>query len=195
MDTLNPANITRLLDRWTTGDREAAADLLPLVYQELRDIAQAYMRRERPGHTLQVTGLVHEAFLRLSQSANPEWKDRKHFFGVAARLMRQVLVDYARRMRAEKRGHGSLVAFDENMQVEGLADAGNADYLTLNHCLDRLAEFDPRKAEIVELRFFGGLKLEEVAETMGLSLSSVKRELQMAKIWMLRELEGGAHVE
>ncbi len=181
-------DITVLLGRWSQGDGEALRRVLPFVYEEMRATARAYMNHERSNHTLQATGLVHETFLRLSETPPSSWKDRKHFFGVAARLMRQVLVDYARQHRAEKRGGGNVIqALRENMTA---LDRGiNTDYLLLDLCLKKLEAVDPRKAEIVELRFFGGLSLEEIAQNHDLAISTVKRELTLAKLWMYRELE------
>jgi len=184
-------DITVLLGRWSHGDSEALRRVLPLVYDEMLATARGYMNRERPNHTLQATGLVHETFLRLSGTTPSSWKDRKHFFGVAARLMRQVLVDYARQRHAEKRGGGEVIqALRSNMAA--LERGKNTDYLLLDLCLKKLEAVDARKAEIVELRFFGGLTLDEIAQVFDLSISTVKLELTLAKLWMYRELESEA---
>lgn len=183
-------NITGLLSRWSQGDGEALRQVLPLVYDEMLATARGYMNHERSEHTLQVTGLVHETFLRLAVTPPGSWKDRKHFFGVAARLMRQVLVDYARQRRAEKRGGGEMMQVLK-ADLTAMDRGRNTDYLLLDICLDKLASVDARKAEIVELRFFGGLSLDEIAQMYDLSLSTVKRELTLAKLWMYRDLESG----
>ena len=188
MDTsLKPEEVTGLLNRWRLGDQRSVEKLLPHIYQELRQVARAYMTNERPWHTLQVTGLVHETFMRLQQQAPPNWNDRRHFFGIAARLMRQILVDYARQHQAAKRGAGLVTPLTDGM--DRLPSPTNTDYLMLDLVLSKLEELDARRAQIVELRFFGGLTLEETAEAMDLSVSTVKNELTLAKLWMYRELK------
>lgn len=178
-------DITRLLDAWRAGDPEAVQALLPQVYEELRKIAAgAVAANAQPG--LSPTEVVHEAFLRLSGSRVPRFENRKHFYALAARLMRFVLVDQARKQRRTKR-NSSLAKPDAG---GGFAWNAVEDHLALHHCLEKLEEFAPRKAEIVELRFFGGLELNEIAETVGISLALVKRELMLARAWMARELEG-----
>src|SRR5262245_19342050 len=179
-------DVTKLLQSWSLGDEASFRRLLPLVYHEMRAIARAYMSQERTGHTLQPTGLVHEAFLRFAQSPPESWRDRKHFYGVTARLMRQILVDHARRHSARKRtpeGPAAAISTENDPVL-------NADYLTLDGCLTKLEASDPRKARIVELRYFGGLELEEIAEAVDLSLSTIKKELSLAKIWMYQAFHG-----
>jgi len=180
--------VTALLQQWHLGDRETLGRVLPLVYDELRSIARAYMSHERPGHTLSVTGLVHEAFLRLSGQGSETWRNRQHFYGIAARLMRQVLVDYARYHGARKR--------DAEVVASGLGPAAEgpgfleADYVTLDGCLSRLEKLNGRRAEIVELRYFGGLTISEIAEAKDLSPSMVKKELTVARAWLYRQIQG-----
>lgn len=187
---LDPGVITALLEQWHLGDRAALGRVLPLVYEELRATARAYMSHERQGHTLGVTGLVHEAFLRLSGQAPEAWRDRKHFYAIAARLMRQVLVDYSRRHRAQKRdAEASGVQFPLPPKLPGVPEA---DYVALDVCLSRLEHINQRRAEIVELRYFGGLSIEEIAEAKNLSTSMVKKELTLAKLWLHQEIQGGS---
>lgn len=185
---LEPGVVTALLQQWHLGDREALGRVLPLVYDELRSIARAYMSRERQGHTLSVTGLVHEAFLKLSGQAPETWRDRKHFYGIAARLMRQVLVDYARYHGARKRD-AEVVALGLEPAAEEPGFLG-ADYITLDDCLSRLEKINQRRAEIVELRFFAGLTISEIAEAKELSSSMVKKELTIAKVWLYQQIQG-----
>jgi RNA polymerase sigma factor (TIGR02999 family) len=180
------AEVTALLGRWSAGDDESFHKLLPLVYSELRSIARGYVNREGD-RMLQATALVHEAFLRLAKQPPQTWNDRKHFFGVTARLMRQILVDDARQRRAGKRGFGNQVTLTDS--VSPISLPRGTDFIMLDLCLNKLEEADQRKALIVELRFFGGLSLEEIAETVNLSLSMVKRELTLAKLWMYRYLQ------
>jgi RNA polymerase sigma-70 factor, ECF subfamily len=182
---LDSAVVTSLLQRWRLGDADAAEKLVPLVYEELRSIARSYMSRERPGHTLGVTGLVHEAFLRLAGQPPDSWRDRKHFYGIAARLMREILVDYSRRHGAQKRD--PALALEQ--QVAHIPRMLQADYALLDECLKRLESTDPRKAEIVELRFYGGLTLQEIADAMNLSVSMIKKELTVAKVWLYQQIE------
>ncbi len=188
--SMNPGSVTALLQTWSHGDPDALGRILPLVYDELRGIARSYMRHERPGHTLGVTGLVHEAFLRLSGQAPEPWRDRKHFYGIAARLMRQVLVDYSRYHGARKRD--SEIPGAEPPLVATMPRALDADYVQLDEHLTRLEQSNRRRAEIVELRFFGGLSIAEIAEAIDLSQSMVKKELTMAKIWLHRQIQGGS---
>jgi RNA polymerase sigma factor (TIGR02999 family) len=185
---LDPGAVTALLQRWNQGEPEALVKFLPLVYDELRAIARAYMSHERRGHTLGVTGLVHEAFLRLSGRAPETWQDRKHFYGVAARLMRQVLVDYSRYHGASKRD-AELAAPGPPPLAAGQGQL-DADYIMLDRCLSLLERTNERRAEIVELRFFGGLTINEIAEAKGLSPSMVKKELTIAKVWLFRQIQG-----
>jgi RNA polymerase sigma factor (TIGR02999 family) len=163
---------------------------MPLVYDELRKLAGAYLRRERSGHTLQSTALVHAAFMKLVQQRDVQWRNRAHFMGVAAQLMRRVLVDHARANHAQKRGgHDTRVSIDD---VDPGSDAPSADIFALDEALTKLATLDPRQARIVELRYFGGLTVEEVGELMTLSTATIKREWQMARAWIHRELQSAS---
>lgn len=178
--------ITRLLDRWGAGEREALAELMPLVYGELRRLASGYLARERPGHTLQPTALVNEAFLRLSKERDLTFTSRKHFFGVAAQLMRYILVNHARDRSREKRGGGAPhLALDEAL-VPFIAV--NLDVLSLDAALGKLEERAPRQGRVVELRFFAGLSVEETAEVLSVSTATVKREWAVARAFLHREL-------
>ena len=184
------SSVTQLLGRWRNGDREALDSLIPLVYEELRRIAQHYLRNERPGHTLQSTALVHEAYVRMIQQDLPDWQNRAHFFAVAAQLMRQILVDHARAYRADKRGGGVCnVALDE---AEEDALQVDVDILALDDALKTLSAMDPQQGEVVELRFFGGLSIEDTAEVLGISSSTVKRDCITARAWLHRELDRSA---
>ena len=177
---------TRLLIDWSNGNREAAAGLMPIVYEELRRLARSYLQRERPDHTLQATGLVHEAYLRLVDQKTTTWQNRAHFVGVAAQLMRRILVDHARRHRTEKRGGDQTkVEF-----VEALAPSGtrSLDIIALDDALKDLAQLNPQHSQIVELRFFGGMKTEEVAEVLDVSPRTVQREWRMARAWLRRHI-------
>jgi RNA polymerase sigma factor (TIGR02999 family) len=179
-----------LLGRWRAGDREALDSLMPLVYQELRRIAQHYLSNERPDHTLQSTALVHEAYVRLTQQDLPQWQNRAHFFAVAAQLMRQILVDYARSHRASKRGGNVYkLALD---QAEEQPQAFDVDIVALDDALKSLAEMDGQQSRVVELKFFGGLSIEDTAEVLGISASTVKRDWITARAWLYRELDRGA---
>jgi len=179
--------VTRLLREVRSGDKEATSRLITAVYGELRQLAARAMRRERPGHTLQPTALVNEAFLRLVNQAAVEWKDRAHFFGVAARLMREILVDYARSHAAAKRG-GLKVTLDDGLL---LSEGRLEEVIAWDEVLQRLEQLDRRQGRIVELRFFAGLNVEEVAEVLGISTPTVKREWASAKAWLHRELTSG----
>jgi RNA polymerase sigma factor (TIGR02999 family) len=177
--------VTRLLLRWTEGDQHALNDLLPLVYDELRRLARSYLQRERPGHTLQSTALVNEAYLRLVDQ-NVTWQSRAHFFGIAAQMMRRILVDHARARDAAKRGAGDIkVTLDEGMAVSG---AREVDVIALDIALDNLSKLDPQQGRIVELRFFAGLSIEETSEVLSISPATVKRDWAMAKAWLSREM-------
>jgi RNA polymerase sigma factor (TIGR02999 family) len=182
-----PSNqVTELLARWRTGERQALDSLMPLVYDELRRLARHYVARERPGHTLQTTALVHEAYVRLVGQHPPEWKDRAHFFGVAARLMRQILVDHARASQAEKRGGGC-----PKVTLAGDLVAANGreiDILALDDALETLTRLNPQQGQIVELRFFSGLSIEDTSEVMGISPATVKRSWTTARAWLYREM-------
>jgi RNA polymerase sigma factor (TIGR02999 family) len=184
------AEITELLVAWSGGDRAALEQLLPLVYSELKRVAARRLARERPEHTLQPTALVHEAYLKLVDQRRARWESRTQFFGVAAELMRRILVDHARVRAAAKRGAGrtlvSLSAAGEPCRPEG----PHTDLLALDAALDRLAELDPRQSRIVELRYFGGLSVDETAALLELSPATVKRAWTMARAWLFRELGG-----
>ena len=180
--------VTRLLMNWRRGDREALEKLAPLVYDELRRLASHYLRGERKDHTLQSTALVNEAFIRLIGQGKVEWQSRAHFFGVAARLMRQILVDHARKHQAVKRGGG-----ERNLSLAETAvftPERAANLVALDDALQGLTKFDPRKSRIVELRYFGGLGIEEIGEVEGISVATVRRQLRMAEAWLHRELSG-----
>ena len=184
----NPAQVTQLLRDWRSGDEKALEALLPHVYQELHAVAAAYMRRERPGHTLHPTELIHETYLRLIGSELPEIENRKHFYALAARQMRQVLVDHARRHRAGKRGSGK-----ENLPIDEAVNYSReraSEFVALDDALEALAAVDPRKARVIELRFFGGLTAEEIAEVVDTSVASVFRDLRFAEAWLQRALRG-----
>jgi RNA polymerase sigma factor (TIGR02999 family) len=184
-----PSQVTDLLTRWQAGDRQALDRLIPLVYEELRRLARHYLRRERADHTLQSTALVHEAYVRLAGQASPRWHDRAHFYGVAARLMRQILVDHARSHHAEKRG-GDLVRLTIDEQMVG-STMPDLDVLALDEALTRLAELSPQQSRIVELRFFSGLSIEDTAEVLKISPASVKRGWTAGRAWLFREMSGG----
>jgi RNA polymerase sigma factor (TIGR02999 family) len=178
--------VTQLLVAWGQGDQGALDKLLPLVYDELHRMAQRYMRRQNPDHTLQTTALINEAYLKLVGQPEQQWQNRAHFFGVAAQAMRHILVDYARaRGSAKREGERQAVSFDETA-VASLERA--AEIVALDEELQSLAIFDRRKSQVVELRFFGGLSVEEVAEVLQVSPKTVKRDWQVARMWLLREL-------
>jgi RNA polymerase sigma-70 factor, ECF subfamily len=179
--------VTLLLAEWAKGNPNALNELTPLVYRELRQLAAAYLRRERQGHTLQPTAVVHEAYLRLVDQAHPDWQNRSHFFGVAARLMRQILVDHARRKHARKRG-GLKVPLES---AASLQDGPTPDLLALDNSLTALEKLDPRKCQAVELRYFGGLSMAEIAQTLDVSEVTVRRDLRMAETWLHREMQRG----
>jgi RNA polymerase sigma-70 factor (ECF subfamily) len=180
------APVTALLQAWSAGDSTALDQLIPLVHSELRRMARRYMRRERAGHTLQTTALLHEAYLRLVDAHSVDWQNRAHFFGIAARVMRRVLVDVARERGYQKRGGGSLhVTLDESLLI---AHAPDADLVALDDGLNALAAVDPRKSRAIELRFFGGLSIEEAALVLEVSPETVKRDCRFAKAWLLRWL-------
>lgn len=182
---MDAPSATILLHAWRGGEATALDRLLPLVYDELARIARGALRSERPDHTLQTRALVHEAYLRLID-ADVSWQDKAHFMAVAARTMRRVLVDHARGRRRQKRGGGAVKV--ELEDVAAIVAAPSVDVLDLHDVLERLAEFDPRKASIVELHFFGGLSYDETAEAVGVSAATVDRELRMAKAWLRHEL-------
>ncbi len=184
--------VTRMLANWREGDREAPAHLVELVYEELRAIAGQYLQRERAGHTLQATALVHEAYVRLVDQTTATWQNRAHFMGVAAQVMRRVLVDHARKHRAEKRGGTQeTLVLDETADI---APQQSVDLLALDDALGDLAALDSRQSQIVELRFFGGLTNDEIAEVLDLSTRTIKREWRLAKAWLRREIFGDEQV-
>jgi RNA polymerase sigma factor (TIGR02999 family) len=186
--TSSPGDVTRLLRDWGNGDAGALEQLTPLVEAELRRLARGYMARERRDHTLQTTALVNEAFLRLTDARQIRWQDRAHFLGISARLMRRVLVDHARSRGYRKRGGGAeRVTLDEGLVT---SPEPAVDVLALDAALEALAAIDARKSRVVELRFFGGLSVEETAEVLHVSPDTVKRDWRLAKLWLLRELEG-----
>lgn len=179
-------NVTQLLQDLKGGDASAEEKLIAVVYDELRRLAAHYMRRERLDHTLQATALVHEAFLRLTEQRDVSWQNKAHFFGVAAQLMRRVLIDHARaRLRTKRGAGGQKLSFDEGLI---LTDAVSPELLAVNDSIERLAKLDARQAHIVELRFFGGLSVEQTAEFLGISPKTVKRDWSVAKAWLHAEL-------
>ena len=185
---MNPSSqsVTQLLLDWRNGDQTALDRLMPLVYEELRRMANHYMRNERRGHTLQTSALVNEAYLRLVDHENIEWQNRAHFFGVAAQAMRRILVDYARNRHAVKRGaNAPKLSLDEAIALPGERDL---DLVALDDVLETLSKFDPRQSRLVELRFFAGLTVEETAEVMHMSPATVKRDWTAAKAWLFREV-------
>lgn len=182
--------VTQLLVRWRAGDREALDSLMPLVYAELRRLAQHYLSRERSDHTLQSTALVHEAYLRLAGQNPPHWENRAHFFGIAAHIMRQILVEYARAKNTAKRGAGSCkITLDDALEIQQKTDV---DVIALDAALDRLSELDPQQSRIVEMRFFAGLTIEDTAEVIGVSPATVKRDWTSARAWLHREIARSA---
>jgi RNA polymerase sigma factor (TIGR02999 family) len=189
MTTPLPEEVTDLLLAWGRGDRSALDRLISLVYEELRRLAHRYMGQERPGHTLQTTALVNEAYLRLIDASRVRWQNRAHFFAVSAQLMRRILVDFARAHRNLKRGGAAQqVSLDEALPV---AREPDADLVALDEALTALAAIDPRQARAVELRFFGGLSVDEAAEVLKVSPETVHRDWRVAKVWLLRELSRG----
>lgn len=178
---MDPAGVTGLLRAWREGDKAALDQLIPIVYAELHKLAAIYLRGERPGHTFRPTDLVSEAYLRLSGSATPAWNDRVHFFAVAARTMRQILVDHARKRIAGKRGGGEApVTFDEAL----VAGDRPADLVALDDALEALAGFDDRKARVIELHYFGGLTQDEVAQVLDVHVNTIARDLRLAEAWI-----------
>lgn len=182
-----PHQVTTLLQAWSTGDEHALQQLIPIVYDELRRVAGRYMAGERASHTLQTTALIHEVYVRLVDVKSASIRNRAHFLAICARLMRNVLVDFARSRRYEKRGGGAVhVELDEALHVSAMPDP---DLVAVDEALERLAAFDGRKSQVVELRFFGGLSVEETAEALGISPETVMRDWKLAKAWLLRELD------
>ena len=182
----SPHGVTELLLAWGQGDQSALDKLVPLVYDELYRLAKRYMARERTGHTLQTTALVNEAYLRLVDLKSVRWQNRAHFFAISAQVMRRILVDFARSRNYQKRGGGArLVSFDEALNISQQQDA---DLIALDDALNTLASVDERKSKVVELRFFGGLSVEETAHVLKVSEDTVMRDWKMAKVWLLREM-------
>lgn len=183
--------VTELLLHWGKGDREALGAILPQVYNELRRLARHHLHQQRPNHTLQTTALVHEAYLRLAKEKSLQVKDRRHFLGIAAQLMRWILVDYERNRRAAKRQAGATrLTFDSSIAQEP-AQTAEVDLLALNEALDRLAKLDSQQSRIVELRYFGGLTVEDASEFLGVSPATVKRSWASARAWLQREMSRG----
>lgn len=181
-------DVTQLLIQWSRGDSAALEALVPLVYDELRRLAQLYLSREKPGHTLSSTALVHEAYLRLVRQTDVTWQNRAHFFAVAARMMRRILVDHARKHAYAKRGGGAMtISLDETVAS---APERELDLVALDDALETLAKLDERQSRMVELRFFGGLSIEETSEVLGVSAPTVKREWASARAWLYREISG-----
>jgi RNA polymerase sigma factor (TIGR02999 family) len=184
----SPQNVTQLLVGWSNGDKEALDKLVPLVYDELRKQAARYLRRERVGHTLQTTALIHEAYIRLVDQKNVRWQNRAHFFGIAAQLMRRILVDHARSKGRAKRGGSNIRV---SLSQAELKSAGqNLDIVAIDEALERLAKIDEQQSKIVELRFFSGLTVEETAAVLSISPATVKRDWSVARAWLHREISG-----
>jgi RNA polymerase sigma factor (TIGR02999 family) len=187
------ADVTQLLVSWSNGDQQALDKLIPLVYGELRRLADRYLRRERPGHTLQSTALVNEAWMKLIDQRNVHWQNRAHFFGVAAQLIRRILVDYARNRYAAKRGgHAFKLSLEDVVEMPKQRDL---DLVVLDDALESLSKVDPQQGRIVELRFFAGLSIEETAEVLRISPATVKRDWVSAKAWLYREMGGRPEIE
>jgi RNA polymerase sigma-70 factor (ECF subfamily) len=186
-----PKDVATLLGELDVGSDKAAAELVVQLYSELRSLASSYLRRERSDHTLQTTALVHEAYLRLADQREVRWKNKEQFMGVAAQLMRRILVDYSRAHGAEKRGKGFEKVFLKEAEAVAISKGKAADVVALDEALTQLAEFDPQQAHLVELRFFGGLSIEEAAGVLGISRTTVKRNWNVAKAWLARELRRG----
>lgn len=187
MQTQPPNQVTQLLQDWGRGNQKALDDLIPLVYEELRKLARGYLRAERPDHTLQPTALLHELYLRLVEQSMPDWESRSQFFGVAARLMRQILVDHARTRSASRRGgpNPSRILLD---QAPIFSQDQAEELLAFDDALQKLEHVDKRKARIIEMRSFGGMTVEEAANALGISGPTVKREMRLARAWLRREL-------
>jgi RNA polymerase sigma factor (TIGR02999 family) len=184
MESLSPQSVSRLLAEWNSGDDEALRHVLPMVYDELRRMAHHRLQKERPGHTLQSTALVHEAYLRLEKQGAANLQNREHFLAICAQLMRQILVDYARRRNAAKRDGGCMLAIDENLDFQ----TKDLDMVALDDALQELARLNPQQSRVVELRFFGGFSIEETARAMDLSPTTVKKHWSMARLWLHHEM-------
>jgi len=186
VNPVSTENITAILQSWDRDPELAMGQLTPVLYAELRKLAASYLRRERPNHTLQPTALINEAYLRLMDQPTPAWRDRAHFFGVAARIMRQILVDFARRYRAAKRDGGMQVTLEPG----ALASLDRSEeLLAVDEALEKLRAVDPRKCQVIELRYFGGLTRDEIAEALSLTLPTVKRDLSLGEAWLRRALD------
>jgi RNA polymerase sigma factor (TIGR02999 family) len=186
--TPDQGQITELLNRWGQGDKRALDEIMPLVYEDLRRLSQYYLQDERPGHTLQSTALVHEVYLRLCGQQEPEWTGRAHFFAVAAKMIRRILVDHARQKSAAKRGgkvHPQLLE-----EAVTIAVQSQVDLLTLNEAMEELAAFDMRKSQVVEMRFFAGLPAKDIAVVLGTTEATVRRDWNIARAWLYRRLQG-----
>jgi RNA polymerase sigma-70 factor (ECF subfamily) len=180
-------DLTQMLIKLTEGNTEVVNEILPVIYDELRSLAGNYLRRERENHTLQPTALVHEAYLKLIDQKNVQWQNRAHFFGIAANIMRRILVDHARKHTAEKRGGaGENLPLEDELLI--VSEGKSAELLALDEALENLAKIDPQKSKIVELRYFGGLSVEETAEVLGVSEITVKRHWRMAKAWLYGQI-------
>lgn len=188
MATASTQEITELLKAWGKGDKAALDELAPLCYQELRRLARRHMRQERPGQTLQTSALVNEAFLRLTDWENVDWQNRAHFFAMAARIMRNILVDFAKRRRSAKRGADPLMV---SLSAVANVPQRGADLIALDEALDALAALSPRQSQVIELKFFGGLTIEETAEVLKVSVGTVRRDWSLARAWLYRELSKG----
>lgn len=186
----NTHDVTQLLLKWSQGDRQAMEELLPMVYRELQKIAHRYLNKERGEHTLQTTALVHEAYLKLIDQTRVQWQNRAHFFGIAAQAMRRILVDNARQRLADKRGAGAEKISIDDKEID-ISDEKASNLIELDFALKKLAELDPNKSRLVELRYFGGLSLEETAEVLGVSRPTVIRQWRLAKAWLYKEISGG----
>ena len=188
--TVSPHRVTQLLQQWSHGNDAALVELTPLIYEELRRLAHYQMGGQRADHTLQTTALVHEAYLRLADQTNPNWQDRAHFFAVAARAMRQIVVDYARSYQSQKRGGGAVkIELDEAALI---SPEQSKEIVDLHEALEGLATLDLRKAEVVELKYFGGLDYDEIAEVLKISKITVRRDWEFARAWLLKELHSAA---
>lgn len=186
----NTHDVTQLLLKWSQGDKAAMEELLPLVYRELQKIAHRYLNKERGEHTLQTTALVHEAYLKLVDQTRVQWQNRAQFFGIAAQAMRRILVDNARQRLADKRGAGAEKISIDDKEID-ISDEKASNLVELDFALKKLAELDPNKSRLVELRYFGGLSLEETAEVLGVSRPTVIRQWRLAKAWLYKEISGG----
>lgn len=183
-----PQDLTQLLINWRNGDKAALDQMTPALYEELRRLARFFLASERPDHTLQPTALVHEAYIRLIRQHAVDWRNRAHFLGVAATMMRRILINHAQaRYAAKRQGQAHAVALDDAL---GVFTSSNIDVLELNQVLEQLTELDPQQGRVVELRYFGGLTIEETAEVLGISPATVKREWSIARLWLLHKIEG-----